>query len=173
MNRRRHWGKTHNFIRIPAVNSVGTKVTDQRRFTRDNVQAGVRGFHATTFHVTKHKHCSTATLHVLHGETSLPLPNHTHASSSSSHPLYTLATTHANTQHPTPTCPGLPQLLEPGHGLGEAQSSLHLAASGVYSARGARWEVRTASAGPLSGSEAAPWRNYLWLVRFYRYLVHT
>lgn len=77
-----------------------------------------------------------------------------------SHLAYILATTHTNTDYPTPWCPGLPQLVERGHSLGEAQSFLHLAVNVVYSVSAAWWEVHGGRSeqhvGSLSRSTVLP-----------------
>lgn len=71
-----------------------------------------------------------------------------------------LATTHANTHRSTPRCPGLPQLVEWGHSLGKALSSLHLVVSVIYSecyvARDSWQEVR---AGPQSRTRVLTWQK--------------
>lgn len=68
--------------------------------------------------------------------------------------LQTLATPHPDALH------GLPQLVERGHSLGEAQSFLHLAVNGIYSASAARWEVHGGrSVQPVCRSTVQKWQE--------------
>lgn len=164
--------KTHTRKKVKKCFSANLCPVTPNPIVNVLVRVTYRNKHNTQGQGISHHHLHHNKIHKYHwghSTSSVPSPKsshiHTHALTytwrnnqfhcfhtptyTSNHPLYTPATTHANTHHPTPWCPGLPQLVERGHSLGEAQSFLHLAVNVIYSASAARWKVHGGRSGQL------------------------